>query len=207
MDKRHFNLLILVFILVGALAGAWVLRTGNSQKPEQAFAAPLITEVVPSPAPQAKQDETNSTVLSPNGKMLLKMTKKTIQNSNVWKITANDKEIFNATLPSEVNIELPFNAFSPDNKYIFLKETVGGMKSYPVLSTSGAPLGADGSSMIEFSSLFAQKYPDFKIVDVTGWGGVNLIVFNTDKAEGGSGPSFWFEVPTHAFIRLSTKFY
>src|SRR3972149_5869304 len=58
-------------------------------------------------------------------------------------------------------------------------------------TTSGEPLSQD-SETIEFAELFETKYPDYKITAVTGWGGINLIVFNTDKINGGTGPSFWF---------------
>jgi hypothetical protein len=66
---------------------------------------------------------------------------------------------------------------------------------------------SEGSPNLEFSSLFYEKFPGYKITEATGWGGLNLIVFNTVEAESGKrGPSFWFEVPTHSFIRLSTQF-
>ena len=59
---------------------------------------------------------------------------------------------------------------------------------------------------IEFAELFESKYPEYKITAVTGWGGLNLIVINTDKIDGGTGPSFWFDLSGHSFIRLSNRF-
>jgi hypothetical protein len=77
--------------------------------------------------------------------------------------------------------------------------------SYFVLSTTVSPNSLN-TPIAEITELFIAKFPDYKITDVTGWGGVNLIIFNTEKASGGTGPSFWFEVPGGGFIRLSTKF-
>ena len=54
--------------------------------------------------------------------------------------------------------------------------------------------------------LFAQKYADYKITDVTGWAAPTLLVVNTDKLDGTVGPSFWFDVASLSFTRLSTRF-
>jgi hypothetical protein len=97
------------------------------------------------------------------------------------------------------------NTVSPDNKYFFIKETVPGKTLYLVFSADGKPITKE-SHYVEFAEKFSARYPDLKITEATGWGGMNLIVFNTDKADGGSGPSFWFEVPNGSFIQLSNRF-
>lgn len=120
-------------------------------------------------------------------------------------VKGSEKEIFRKSVPSGTTMSIPLNTFSPDDKYIFLKEIREGETGYLLLSASGTPLDKD-TLTLEISGLFASKYPNYKITDVTGWGGVNLIVINADKSGGGMGPSFWFDVSNHSFIRLSTRF-
>ncbi len=177
-----------------------MVLNGKAQTPVASLAAPPKM-LQPTPTPQLN----TQTVISPDGKMELKLTKKKAQGGVIWTASVGDKEIFNQTLPESAAVSVPFNTFSPDNKYVFLKETSEDVVSYPVLSTAGSPLSADGS-IPEIASLFSQKHPDYRITEATGWGGINLIVFNTQKATGEAGPSFWFEVPSHAFIQLSSKF-
>ena len=74
-----------------------------------------------------------------------------------------------------------------------------------MLTVSGKPIIPE-TQTIEFTKLFESEYPEYIITEVTGWGGINLIVFNTDKVEGGIGPSFWYDVASRSFIRLSNRF-
>jgi len=115
------------------------------------------------------------------------------------------KEIYSVNLPSGDTLSIPLNTFSPDDKYVFLKQTGTDGLSYFALTVSGEPITKD-SQTADFSSQFAAKYQNYKITDATGWGGMNLIVFNTDKSTGGQGPSFWYDVPSHSIIQLSTRF-
>ena len=58
----------------------------------------------------------------------------------------------------------------------------------------------------DITDLFTKKYPDLKIGNVTGWGGVGEIIVNSVKDGGSRGPSFWFEMPSHNIVQLSTRF-
>jgi hypothetical protein len=199
MDKLRFKLLIPAFLLVAAFAGVTALRLGASQRPNTSFAAPVVTPV----AKSASQETT--VVSSPDGKVTLTMEEKKGKDANIWTFSVGGTQIMSVTLPAEAVLSIPYNTFSPDNKYIFLKETASGMVSYPVLTTSGAPISKE-SQNLEISSSFSQKLPNYKITDVTGWAGPTLIVVNTDKSAGGQGPSFWFDITSHSFIQLSDRF-
>lgn len=178
MEKlRNFLILMGLACLIAIIILIW---RKNSFAPT--FSVPIIT---PSPSPSSRP----VTVDSPDGKFALIAEEKTVA---VFDRTKNIKKIIGDSY------FVPFNAFSPDNKYIFLKELESG--DFVALPLS------DIQKTANISSLFTQKYPDFKITDVTGWGGVGLIVINTDKAEGGIGPSFWYEAFSGNFIRLSTRF-
>lgn len=161
----------------------------------------------PPPVPVALAAEP-AIVTSPDGKMSLTMKQNKINGATTYTFLMTDnsnnlqKEIFTKTEANGVTLSIPNNAFSPDNKYVFLKETGGKQMNYFILSST---LSSDSNVPIEVSDLTA-NYQDFVITDVTGWGGIDLLIINTDKAGGGVGPSFWFDVKSNSFIRLSTRF-
>jgi len=142
---------------------------------------------------------------SPDGKLTL--LAKTVKNDRgiTYTFNVSGKEIFTITVDPSVTISIPANAWSPDGKYIFLKEEdPAGVKFFALSATTVSSGQNDQTANI--TDLFAAKYPDLKIEDATGWGGINLIVFNSIKADGSRGSSFWFEMPAHSFIQLSTHF-
>lgn len=200
MEKRP-SIIILACLVISAVSVLFILSSRGQQPKEISYAPPL-----------AKADPSReSTVASSDGKRTLKMKEEKGKEGvtyTFWVINSADnsqKEVFRKNVPLNTTFAIPANTFSPDGKYVFLKETAPEGTSYPVLSALGTPLTKDGSTL-EIVGLFAGKYPNYKITDVTGWGGVGLIVFNTDKSEGGIGPSFWFEIPSGGFIQLSTRF-
>jgi len=150
------------------------------------------------------------TAISADGEIELKMSQTKRNGSITWTLRTirNEDEvrrIFWKTLPKDTTLSIPFNSVSPDNKYLFLKQTGPDKTHYLVLTTSGDPMFTEIQT-IEFAEQFELEYSEYKITEVTGWGGIDLIVFNTDTAEGGIGPSFWYEIPSRSFIRLSNRF-
>lgn len=197
MDKRLSNtILIIVVFVIGTLA----YFTYDNNKVE--IQNKVEYKPVNTPKTVNAQEPKLTTVGSPDGKMSLTM-KEDGADSVLYTFllkdegTGTSKQIFTKTASVGAVLTVPLNTFSPDNKYVFLKESYGGKNSYFV------PLNGEE---IKFSELFANKYEDYVISDVTGWGGVNLIVINTDKTEGGVGPSFWFDVTSKSFIRLANRF-
>jgi len=206
--EKHPRILIsavLAFLIVGFLS---VLPT-RGQQPKVTLPNSQGTFYAP---PVARADASQETTVgSPDGKWALKMKGEKGKENVVYVFSilsssdGSQKEIFRKTVPTTSIMSIPVNTFSPDDKYIFLKEMGVGGTGYLVFSVSGAPLVKD-TLTVEISGLFADKYPDYKITDVTGWGGVNLIVINTDKSDGSLGSSFWFDVASRSFIKLSTRF-
>lgn len=207
MGKRQSKLLILICLVILAIGVLFVLRS-RGKGPESPFFGSGERSYSP---PVAKADPSHETALdSPDGKWTLTMKEEKSKDGAVYTfwISGSDgskKEILRKTVPSGTSMTIPYNTFSPDDKYIFLKEDSSGEALYLVLSVSGASLAKD-TQALEISGLFADKYPDYKITNVTGWGGLTLIVVNTDKASGGQGPSFWFDVGSRSFIQLSNRF-
>ena len=209
MDKRLFNIVGTLFILAVTLIGVNAFVSGNTQKPALSAAAPHIPnvkvftpQISPSPKPSVPQIKT---VSSPDGNVEAKLTQLQGNPKNTWTFNVGDKKIFESESPISTIFTVPDNTFSPDNKYVFLIENAGGIKSYIVFKANGEAF-SDTQSSVEIASLFEQKVPGFKITDVTGWAAPNLLIVNTDKAEGGEGPSFWFSVNSENFTKLSNRF-
>lgn len=198
--EKHLKLVSISFAAVTALAVPLLLAT-RVQSPEP-------TSPVPVSAVAPPEDNTKIvSVVAPNGKMSAKLTRDAVS----YKLEVTDnvddttKQIYSANATDNVSFTLPDNTFSPDDKYLFIERDMGDKSTYLVMKTSGDDVVKDKKT-VEVTSLFYEKYNDFKITDVTGWAAPTLLVINTDKKEGGIGPSFWYELPNGPFIRLSTRF-
>lgn len=101
-------------------------------------------------------------------------------------------------------MSIPFNAFSSDNSYVFLKETKDGEYHYLVFKSSGE-LFANGQAFLDVTPLFAAYTKTYTISDVTGWADPTLLVVNATSTNG-TLYSFWFDVASHSFIPLENVF-
>ena len=195
-----------VFITIGLIAillliGINIYLSKNTKKtvsnvPQKEITQEAITPVKAS-EPVSKD--------SPDGKLTLSM--KTVKSDGglTYSFSVSGKEIFIKTVDSSVSISIPYNTWAPNGKYVFLREESGGVVRFFVLSTTVSS-AEQNDQTADITDLFNKKYSDFKINDVTGWGGVNLIIVNSVKGDGSKGPSFWFEMPSNNFIQLSTRF-
>lgn len=201
MDKLPRITLLAVLVILAIGTFSLIVSRGKVQNGSPSLALPVAKADLPS----------ETAVGSPDGKFTLMMREEKGKENVTYsfRITASadgtQKGIFTKTVPVGTTLAIPQNTFSPDDKYVFLKETSSGGTQYIVLSASGVSLNKDGQTL-EISSLFEAKYPDLKITDATGWGGMTLIVFNAEKKDGGQGSSFWFDVTGHSFIQLSSHF-
>ncbi|HET7098680.1 MAG TPA: hypothetical protein VFI61_00360 [Patescibacteria group bacterium] len=204
---KHVKLTLLILLLV--IAGS-VFSIFYSLKNQPQNVPISQTSKYPLPVVNAGTTQT-STVVAPDGKWKLTMEEKknkegaTYTFSLVDELSNSSKKIFTKTVPVGTTMALPLNTFSPDDKYFFIKETDSIQTRYFVLLASGQPIFND-SQTVEISELFMAKYEEYKITDITGWGGMNLLVVNVDKKEGGTGPSFWFDITNKSFIRLNDRF-
>jgi hypothetical protein len=207
MDKLPVKILLSVAIMTTGLVAIFVAANRKVQAPS----LPTFASTFATPTPSPSDSITTTTIKAPDGKMTLTVQdeeaegglKKTFSTQGVVGALT---EIYSETVPGGNVLSVPYNTFSPDDRYLFLKETAPTTQTYYyVLATNGKPI-ANGSNILEISSLFYAKYSDYVITDVTGWGGLTLLIVNTNNKDGEQGPSFWFEVPSGGFIRLSTRF-
>jgi len=216
MDKPRSNNYLKITILSAFLVilGSVIFIISLLKQPETTPATPAANSN-PIPAANAQtpsQQPKTVDVLSPDGKFSLTMKVKSDQNSNIYTFSVTDtssglsKELFTKTTTSGDVLSPPLNAFSPNDKYFFLKEVDNGVADYYVLSASGISF-SNGSQTLDISSPFVVKYSaNYVITDVTGWAAPTLVVINTNKVDGSLGPSFWFDVSTKSFIPLATRF-
>lgn len=152
-----------------------------------------------------------SEVHSPDGTMKIVLDKvfKSQTSINhivtVSKTTGTDKKvILTKTFGENRTIQLPQNSFSPDNKYIFLKEKDKDMFSFYVYKASGE-LFTDGKEYVEVIPLFEDKKYGLKLSDITGWDSNTLLHIFTEKENSAQGPSFWFDTENYAFYQLGHR--
>jgi len=157
-----------------------------------------IVGLVQTPTPAVSQGE----VHSPDGSMNLVMKKVVTGESAAYSfyVTGNSAQnllIFSKTITNG-EMSIPGNSWSPDNKYLFIKGKEGTVSNYLVFKANGENF-ADGNKYVDVAALYAQKKMDSVLTDVTGWDAPGLLhVFTT-------GPSFWFELGSNAFLQLANK--
>lgn len=186
----------------------------RNMTPGPTFQSPVsLPFVMPSPTPTQVPVPTPQTteILAPDGLKTLTMKKTEHKTRSDYafsisrKTDPTKKDIFSVTKDQPSVITVPFNTWSPDDSYFFINETGEGYTNYYIFSSEGTHFALD-VQYINLNDAFSKKFPDWKIQEVTGWAGPNLLLVNTLTEKGESGPSLWFDIYSQSFIRLSTKF-
>lgn len=107
--------------------------------------------------------------------------------------------IYETTLPKGSNLSIPVNSWSPNNKFVFVKESTSSSSSYLVFNASGEKFGDD--QFIDVGKAFDSKDNGFTLDDVSGWDSDTLL--HVDASNADSHVHFWLEVPSGAVIRLA----
>lgn len=143
-----------------------------------------------------------------------KVILRTIQNRDKTQtVTVSTKDgnigseqiIFSKTLEKGKNMLIPYNTWSPDNKYFFIQENSSEESEIMVYQAKGEPF-ASGESFLDLAGLFKKRQTGNNFSEATGWASETLIIVNTTREDNTKGPSYWFEVPSKAIIQLSTVF-
>jgi hypothetical protein len=172
---------------------------GNASSP-----TPTVTPSI-MPTPQVS----TTSQISPDGtkKVIMKVTHNADATQKYEFSTAdgsggNEQPLYTTTLSGSDSISIPFNTWSPDNKFLFLsKNTTDAL----VFNASGTPF-ANGDAFLDIADTFQQRAITNTIAAITGWASPTLIIVNTTTPNNTKGSSYWFEVPSKAIIQLSTQF-
>ena len=206
MFTKRLEIESLLLVFLGGILGIFTLTIFNSGFKYKFFPVvlPSISQPTPTPTPQSSTwtKQTNS-VDSPDSSKSLVLEKTTYAGENNYSLYSLNKEdnfktfLFSKKTEETYDISIPFNTWSPDNRYVFIKEP---RKTFLVWDTKAE------EESLNVSELFQEKYEDLILADVTGWAAPDLLIVNT-KTEGGDiGPSIWFDVNSESFIQLSTRF-
>lgn len=209
LTRRH-QIEIFFFISLVTALSLFILVQRNNQGDRRVFSAiiptttsPVLVTITPYPLQTTTMD-------SPDGTKTLTMKQEQIDRTITYSFDVSDPGgvgnlIFSKEVPDTQVFSIPFNTWSPDNKYFFLKESSPTVSNFYVFSSSGASL-PNTIQYANIQELFIQKLPDYRITDVTGWADPILIVVNAIEDKSGRNFSFWFDVTNQSFIQLGTYF-
>lgn len=193
---------IILFITI-IVAIAILVMTQFNNKKSQTITTSAAPPVVITPI----QLETFEDMDSPDGNKTLTLEKKgqfqTIFTSS--KADGQKIQIYKEETMGSNKLEISYNSWSPDNVYFFLNEKNPAYNNYFVFQSTG-DLFSNNLPYVSIYELFIKNVPDYLIEDVTGWGGINLVVINAKNIADNRKVSFWFDVPSQSFIQLGTYF-
>lgn len=139
---------------------------------------------------------------SPDGLWKVLMTTTPLASGSAQYIFSTvDKSNIQQEIYSHITNEkymIPFNAWSPDDKYVFIQKDTG--EAY-VFTRSGDPI-TSLESFLDVKAIFNQTERKDIYDHVTGWASPSLLIINTMTDNGEKGSSYWFEVPSKAIIQL-----
>ncbi|HZE86968.1 MAG TPA: hypothetical protein VE090_02055 [Methylomirabilota bacterium] len=215
MTRRHqltFELETLSIIAISACLGI-VLAMYFHNHPKKISFPVMDTQLSPTPTAPPPPQVDSSSQTSPDGtkKLTMTITSKNDADTKSYIFTttdadgSNQQQIYTAILPPTESLTIPFNTWSPDNKYIFLQHNTKEGNEALVLRANGEPMTETDQSF-NAATLFAARGTPYTYQETTGWASETLLIFNTTNADGTKGPSYWLEVPSKAVIQLSTEF-
>lgn len=209
ITKRQVELeAIFLLTAVAAISLFFVLKNNNYRMQFNLASVP----VMPVQAEVVSPKVIISSQISPDGKkkVMMKITEnsdktKTYDISTADENGANVQFVFTKTLDETRNMVLPFNTWSPDDKYFFVQENDGSNKDVFAFKATGEPF-SESDKYFDVTDLFAKRNTGNNFDVATGWASETLIIVNTLKPDNSKGPSYWFEIPSKAVIQLSTEF-
>ena len=201
--QKHWMQILFLTLLGVTLTTFLLLQRGNkTYKRISSAGAPPQAVITPAP------DEVN-VMVSPDGTKTLTMRKQSsIKSTNYTFYSSSpghpDNLILDKNLESSQSFSIPYNTWSPDNKYIFLKESAANGNSYYVYLAAPDTDSSFKSSNI--AELFAAKVPEYEITEVTGWAAPTFIIVNAVSKNQENNVSFWYDVESQSFTQLSLFF-
>jgi hypothetical protein len=211
--KKQFIDIEAIFLIavVGFVSVFWVWQSNKKTQTKVRAVSQEISinkniPVFATPTPIPQIDIASQ--ISSDGKMTLFM--RTVHNSDASRTytfstseeTEKDqKTIYTIILRGSERMSVPFNTWSPDNKYFFILKND---KEAMVFNAMGEPF-SDRETFWDVTTIFKQNNIEDTIDYVTGWGSESLLVVNA-RTKNNDLVSYWFEATSKAIIPLSTVF-
>lgn len=208
---------VILFIISAGIGAVFALYLGHKPPTPNKISLPVMQTqanptAIPTPTltPPVPKPQTTSQ-LSPDGTKLLTMavtTNKDLANTYTFTTTnadnTNQQTVYTATNSAE-SMSIPFNTWSPDDRYIFLTKNTSAGPEALVVRADGQPL-TDTEQNVNAHTLFLAKNTANTYQETTGWASDTLLIMNTTSQDSTKGPSYWLEIPSKAIIQLSTEF-
>ena len=206
--KTNATLIVIVLFSAAAI----IIIRQNSPTNDVRSKADLIESYIPSPSPVPKDENETASQTSSDGKLQLTLKTHSTAGTKTYSYvvapttdSSNNLAILTDTVDGDTVYTIPYNTFSTDNKYLFVEKSVKGMKHVLIFKTSGEPFAGREQS-IDVRALFSAYTSDYAFSEVTGWASETLLIIRSVKADSTSGPSYWLNVSTRSFTRLSNRF-
>lgn len=194
--------IILLLFLSSGIVFWLVISFGRGDQSHKLKKAPDFRPLIalPTPTPQIYE------VHSADGKMnlVLKVSHNSPAQYALYTSEVSERSqrlIFSQTATGGAELSLPPNAWSPDNKYLFVRQTSSNKLTALVFKADGQSLDND-LTYFDIADLWSQRNMKLTLRDITGWASNNLIILFTSEEDGQPGPPYWFEVPSKAFLQL-----
>jgi hypothetical protein len=145
---------------------------------------------------------------SPDGKVQVELKAKyTSPQSTEYTVSTMDSDGSNSkvvyqTILSGVKFQIPFNSWSPDNRYFFIEKNTG--EAY-VFTRTGENI-TSSEQFFSVKDIFSTPDRVDRYDMTTGWASPTLLIIHTKNLDNSKGSSYWFEVPSQAIIQLSGDF-
>lgn len=114
----------------------------------------------------------------------------------------NLQTLYTATVSASESMRLPFNAWSPDDKYVFIEKNNGDAL---VFSATGEDI-ISGQKYIDVGDIFNATKRNDLYLETTGWASETLLIINTVTVDNAKAGSYWFEISSKAILQLSSQF-
>lgn len=214
MTTRHtIELETFSLALLAGAAGIIFAFYNHGPKIRTVFNLPVVSTVLATPTPTptpAPKVETFSEIAS-NGLKKITMTVTATKTTNTYQFTVSNPDgsspttIYTTNLPISESMSIPYNAFSPDNTYVFVQHNIPSGSEAFAFQSNGNPFSSD-SPYYNVTQLY-NAHATGNIYDTTtGWASDTLLVILTKNAQGQESTSYWLELPDKALIPLSTQF-
>lgn len=202
-----------LFFLAAAVGVTLALYTNHSPKIRTVYNLPVVAPLLASPTPtQPPLPKTQTfSQVSPDGKKKLSMVASPAKSGTTYAFSVEDttsgnsQPLYSITLPETESMTVPFNAFSPDDRYVFLTHVGKGGTDAWVFRVDASPILADGTMSLDMKAIFDSRATGNTYQEATGWASETLVIVNT-ATPNGTRQSYWIEIPSKALIPLSTQF-
>lgn len=212
--KRNMEVFICMSAII-AVSGFSVWRVNHANSGQLSnvivagYTAPTATvPIVSTTAPKIDM----ASQPTPDGKKKLLMEATHKKDISTYVFTTSDgsgdniQPLFTTTIQASASatagLNIPFNTWSPDNKYLFIQTNDGNAWVFNATGKEIIP----GQRYLDVKNLFDAAGKKETYHETTGWASPTLLIINTTTPDGAKGNSYWFEVPSKAIIQLSSSF-